>query len=143
MPTLARQSAVEVRPQAEAAPMLDVEDLHTHLLTARTPVKAVDGLSLRIRAGDTLGLVGESGCGKSMTAMSILRLIGPPHAAISGAVRFQGKDLLALTERQMSDVRGNDIAMIFQEPMTSLNPVLSVSRQITETLARHQHLSGS
>jgi peptide/nickel transport system ATP-binding protein len=75
--------------------------------------------------------------------MSIMRLMGPPHVAISGAVRFQGEDLLTLTERQMSDVRGNDIAMIFQEPMTSLNPVLSVSRQITETLVRHQHLSGS
>ena len=91
--------------------------------------------------GETLAIVGESGCGKSVTALSILRLVpSPPGRIVSGAIRFAGRDLLALSEAEMRDVRGNEISMIFQEPMTSLNPVLTIGRQIAETLTLHQGL---
>ncbi|MCX7931488.1 MAG: ABC transporter ATP-binding protein [Rhodovarius sp.] len=103
--------------------------------------RAVDGVSFHVNAGETLAIVGESGCGKSVTAMSILRLIPEPPGKISGAIRFEGRDLLKLSEREMRDIRGNAISMIFQEPMTSLNPVLTVGRQIGETLRLHQGLS--
>ena len=104
-------------------------------------VRAVEGVSFHIDAGETLGIVGESGCGKSVTAMSILRLIPEPPGKIAGAIRFEGRDLLELSEPEMRDIRGNAISMIFQEPMTSLNPVLTVGRQIGETLRLHQGLS--
>jgi peptide/nickel transport system ATP-binding protein len=103
-------------------------------------VRAVEGVSFSIEAGETLAVVGESGCGKSVTAMSILRLIPEPPGKIAGSVRFQGRELLALSEPEMRKLRGNDISMIFQEPMTSLNPVLTVGRQIGETLRLHQGL---
>ena len=103
---------------------------------------AVDGVSYDLRNGETLGVVGESGCGKSVTALSILRLVAnPPGRIVGGAIRFEGTNLLDLTETQMESVRGNDISMIFQEPMTSLNPLLTVGRQISEAIVLHQGLS--
>src|SRR3954469_17573358 len=121
--------------------LLEVENLQTHFGTADGVVRAVEGLSFHVDAGETLGIVGESGCGKSVTAMSILRLIQEPPGRIAGSIRFQGRNLLELSEPEMRDIRGNDISMIFQEPMTSLNPVLTVGRQIGETLQLHQGLS--
>ena len=105
-------------------------------------MRAVDGVSYSVRSGETLGVVGESGCGKSVTALSVLRLIAtPPGRIVGGAVRFEGRNLLALTETEMEGIRGNDISMIFQEPMTSLNPLFTVGRQISEAIALHQGLS--
>jgi peptide/nickel transport system ATP-binding protein len=104
-------------------------------------VRAVDGVSFSIAPGETLAVVGESGCGKSVTALSVLRLVpSPPGRITGGRIRFAGRDLLALGEAAMRAIRGNEISMIFQEPMTSLNPVLTVARQIGETLRLHQHL---
>ena len=122
--------------------MLEIEGLKTHFFTRDGVVRAVDGVSFSVAPGETLAVVGESGCGKSVTSLSILRLIAsPPGRIVEGSIRFQGQDLLALSERGMRDIRGNEISMIFQEPMTSLNPVLSVGRQITETLTLHRGLS--
>ena len=121
--------------------LLEVERLQTHFRAGEGVVRAVQGVSLTIEAGETLAVVGESGCGKSVTAMSILRLVPEPPARIAGAVRFDGRDLLRLSEGEMRKIRGNEISMIFQEPMSSLNPVLSVGRQIGETLRLHQGLS--
>jgi peptide/nickel transport system ATP-binding protein len=120
--------------------LLEVENLQTHFRTPDGVNRAVDGISFQVNQGETLAVVGESGCGKSVTAMSILRLVPEPPAKIAGAIRFQGKELLALSEREMRGIRGNDISMIFQEPMTSLNPVLTVGRQLGETLRLHEHL---
>ncbi|HSV82233.1 MAG TPA: ABC transporter ATP-binding protein [Ramlibacter sp.] len=120
--------------------LLEIEKLQTHFRTPDGVNRAVDGVSLSVEAGETLAVVGESGCGKSVTAMSILRLLPEPPARISGSIRFQGRDLLALSQEQMRRIRGNEIGMIFQEPMTSLNPVLTVGRQIGETLRLHQGL---
>jgi peptide/nickel transport system ATP-binding protein len=120
--------------------LLEIEDLQTHFRTPDGINRAVDGLSLTIQAGQTLALVGESGCGKSVTAMSVLRLIPEPPGRIAGRIAFDGRDLLALTRAEMRHIRGNDISMIFQEPMTSLNPVLTVGRQIREPLRLHQGL---
>ena len=124
-----------------AAPLLEIDGLKTHFFTRDGVVRAVDGVSFSVAPGETLAVVGESGCGKSVTSLSIMRLIAsPPGRIVEGRIRFQGRDLLALSEREMRDIRGNDISMIFQEPMTSLNPVLTVGRQITETLTLHQGL---
>ena len=123
--------------------LLEVENLQTHFGTPDGVVRAVEGVSFQIDAGETLGIVGESGCGKSVTSMSILRLIPEPPGKIAGAIRFEGRDLLELSEPEMRDIRGNAISMIFQEPMTSLNPVLTVGRQIGETLRLHQGLIGA
>ena len=123
--------------------LLEVTDLQTHFATPDGVVRAVEGLSFHIDAGETVAIVGESGCGKSVTSMSILRLIAEPPGRIAGSIRFQGRELLALPEQDMRQLRGNDISMIFQEPMTSLNPVLTVGRQITETLRLHQGLNAS
>ena len=120
--------------------LLEVERLQTHFRTPDGVLRAVDGLSFSIKAGETLAIVGESGCGKSVTAMSILRLIPEPPGKIAGSIRFDGRDLLSLSQRELRDIRGNEISMIFQEPMTSLNPVLTVGRQIGETLRLHQGL---
>jgi peptide/nickel transport system ATP-binding protein len=131
-------------PKASAAtvePILDIADLRTWFFTRDGVVRAVDGVSFHVIPGETLAIVGESGCGKSVTALSILRLIpSPPGRIVSGAIRFAGRDLLRLSEAQMRQVRGNEISMIFQEPMTSLNPVLRIGRQIAETLILHQGL---
>ena len=126
---------------ADPGPLLDVEDLHTEFVTLDGVVRAVDGVSLSIRRGQTLGLVGESGCGKSVTALSIMRLIDIHGRIAAGRVRFDGRDLLDLDDDQMREVRGRDIAMIFQEPMTSLNPVYTAGDQIAETIIRHQGAS--
>jgi peptide/nickel transport system ATP-binding protein len=125
-----------------AQPILEVDNLKTHFFTADGVVPAVDGVSYSVRAGETLGVVGESGCGKSVTALSILRLVAtPPGRIVAGAIRFQGTDLLGLSEREMERIRGNHISMIFQEPMTSLNPLQTAGHQISETIALHQGLS--
>jgi peptide/nickel transport system ATP-binding protein len=121
--------------------LLEVENLQTHFGTPDGVVRAVEGVSFHVDAGETLGIVGESGCGKSVTAMSILRLIQEPPGKIAGAIRFEGRNLLEVSEAEMRDIRGNAISMIFQEPMTSLNPVLTVGKQIGETLRLHQGLS--
>ena len=136
------QSPARVVPDAAPSrPLLEIENLHTHFVTPAGVVRAVDGVSYSLRSGETLGVVGESGCGKSVTALSILRLISsPPGRIVEGAIRFDGTDLLSLSESQMEDIRGNRISMIFQEPMTSLNPLLTVGRQISEAIALHQKL---
>jgi peptide/nickel transport system ATP-binding protein len=121
--------------------LLEIENLQTHFRTPDGVNRAVDGLSLKVEAGETVAIVGESGCGKSVTSMSVLRLLPEAVAAIAGSIKFMGSDLLKLTEKQMRAVRGNDISMIFQEPMTSLNPVLTVGRQIREVIALHQKAS--
>jgi peptide/nickel transport system ATP-binding protein len=122
-------------------PLLAIADLRTHFFTRDGVVRAVDGVSYDVGAGETLAVVGESGCGKSVTALSILRLVpSPPGRIVGGAIRFAGRDLLEASEAEMRSIRGNEIAMIFQEPMTSLNPVLRISRQIGETLMLHQGL---
>ena len=121
--------------------LLSIENLQVHFRTQDGVNRAVDGVSFAIGAGETLAIVGESGCGKSVTAMSILRLLPEPPAKIAGAIRFEGSDLLGLSNRAMRRIRGNAISVIFQEPMTSLNPVLTVGRQIGETLRLHQGLS--
>ena len=123
---------------AGGEPVLEVDDLRTYFDTLAGTVRSVDGVSFTVRAGRTLGVVGESGCGKSVTALSVLRLVPMPPARMSGAVRLRGTDLLQLSEREMRQIRGNRISMIFQEPMTSLNPVLTVGRQIAETVQLHQ-----
>jgi peptide/nickel transport system ATP-binding protein len=121
--------------------LLDVEDLRTWFFTRDGVVRAVDGVSFHVMPGETLAIVGESGCGKSVTALSLLRLIpSPPGRIVSGSIRFAGRDLLSLTDPQMRDVRGNQISMIFQEPMTSLNPVMTIGKQIGEILMLHQGL---
>jgi len=118
--------------------LLEVDNLKTTFLTAAGVVRAVDGVSWDIEAGEAVALVGESGCGKSVSALSVMRLVAPPAGRIeSGAIRYKGRDLLALTEEEMRHVRGREIAMIFQEPMTSLNPVLTIGRQLTEGLEIH------
>jgi peptide/nickel transport system ATP-binding protein len=125
----------------EASPLLEIDGLKTHFFTRDGIVRAVDGVSFSVAPGETLAVVGESGCGKSVTSLSIMRLIAsPPGRIVEGTIRFQGTNLLDLSEREMRDIRGNDISMIFQEPMTSLNPVLTIGRQITETLTLHQGL---
>ncbi|HWK47675.1 MAG TPA: ABC transporter ATP-binding protein [Stellaceae bacterium] len=121
--------------------LLEVDQLQTHFASPDGVVRAVEGLSFHVEAGETVAIVGESGCGKSVTSMSILRLIAEPPGKIAGSIRFDGRNLLELPEAEMRRIRGNDISMIFQEPMTSLNPVLSVGRQIGETLRLHQGLS--
>ena len=125
-----------------ATPVLEVEGLRTYFFVRQGIVKAVDDVSFSLAAGEKLAIVGESGCGKSMTALSILRLVpDPPGRIVGGHVRLDGKDLLKLPEADMRKVRGNQISMIFQEPMTSLNPLLSIGRQISEVFMLHQHVS--
>jgi len=124
------------------APVLQVDDLRTHFFTQDGITRAVDGVSFQVRPGETLGIVGESGCGKSVTALSILRLL-PARLGrtVGGSVRFDGRELLSLEEGEMREIRGNRIAMIFQEPMTSLNPVLTIGDQIAEAVVIHQRKS--
>jgi oligopeptide/dipeptide ABC transporter ATP-binding protein len=122
--------------------LLEVEDLRTHFFTREGVVHAVDGVSFSVETGRTLGIVGESGCGKSVTALSIMGLIPrPPAKIVSGSVRFDGTDLVTLSEKRLEDLRGREIAMIFQDPMTSLNPTLTIGTQITETIRRHYDVS--
>jgi peptide/nickel transport system ATP-binding protein len=139
-------------PEADAAPktvaapssehVLEVNNLQTFFYTRQGLAKAVDGVSFALRRGETLAIVGESGCGKSVTALSVMRLVAdPPGRVVGGAVRLDGVDLLGLDEDAMRGVRGNRISMIFQEPMTSLNPVMTIGRQISEALMLHQTIS--
>jgi oligopeptide/dipeptide ABC transporter ATP-binding protein len=121
--------------------LLQVEDLQTFFFTDDGVVKAVDGVGFDVRRGEIFGLVGESGCGKSVSAMSILRLIDPPGQIVAGKIEFDGQSLLDLTEDQMIDLRGSRISMIFQQPQSSLNPVFTVGDQIAEVLQIHQRLS--
>jgi oligopeptide/dipeptide ABC transporter ATP-binding protein len=127
---------------APAQPVLEIEDLQTHFFTAIGVVRAVDGVSYSLSSGETLGVVGESGCGKSVSALSILRLVAdPPGRIVGGAIHFGGRNLLEVSETEMEKIRGNEISMIFQEPMTSLNPLYTVGKQIAEAVALHQGLS--
>ena len=143
-PLTATPTAAAAPPPAPAPagqPLLEVADLRTWFFTRDGIVRAVDGVSFHVMPGETLAIVGESGCGKSVTALSVLRLVpSPPGRIVSGSIRLAGRDLLELSEAEMREVRGNDISMIFQEPMTSLNPVLTIGRQIAETLTLHQGL---
>ena len=120
-------------------PLLSIRDLHTEFRTGRGLVRAVGGISYTVEAGETVAIVGESGSGKSVSAMSILRLIpDPPGQIASGEILFDGRDLLKLSDDAMRKLRGGEIGMIFQEPMTSLNPVFTVGDQIGEAIALHQ-----
>ena len=122
--------------------LLEVESLHVHFVTTRGVVRAVEGISYKVRAGETVALVGESGCGKSVSSLAIMRLLAKPAGRIvGGRILFQGRNLLDLAEHQMREIRGRDIAMIFQEPMTSLNPVLTIGFQIMEPLLIHLGMS--
>lgn len=122
--------------------LLEVKDLKTYFYTDDGVVKAVDGVNFSVEAGKTIGIVGESGCGKSITAMSILRLIpDPPGKIVNGEIIFEGEDLTKVSDERIREIRGNNISMIFQEPMTSLNPVFTVGYQIGEVLMLHQKLS--
>lgn len=126
----------------EAGTMLEVTGLKTHFFTAKGTLPAVDDISFTVKKGKILGIVGESGCGKSMTALSLMRLVPAPAGKIvAGRVVLDGKDLLSLTEREMCQIRGNEQAMIFQEPMTSLNPVYTVGKQVMEAVMLHQQLN--
>jgi oligopeptide/dipeptide ABC transporter ATP-binding protein len=126
----------------ESEYLLDVRNLKTYFKTMDGIVRAVDGVSFRIRPGKTLGIVGESGCGKSVTSLSVMRLIDRPGWIEDGQIFFEGRDLLELSDEEMRRVRGNKISMIFQEPMTSLNPVYTIGNQIGEVLRLHKHMRG-
>ncbi|HTO47578.1 MAG TPA: ABC transporter ATP-binding protein, partial [Burkholderiales bacterium] len=120
------------------APLLEVLDLRTQFTTGRGVIRAVDGVSWDVLPGETVALVGESGCGKSVSALSVMRLVAEPAGRIvGGRILFKGRNLLALSEEEMRQVRGREIGMVFQEPMTSLNPVLTIGRQLTETVEIH------
>jgi peptide/nickel transport system ATP-binding protein len=120
--------------------LLDIQALKTHFFTEDGVVKAVDGVDIYVKKGECLGVVGESGCGKSQTMMSVMRLIGPPGRIVEGKVMYDGKNLLDLSERDMTKIRGNKISMIFQQPQTCLNPVFKIGDQIAEVLQIHQGL---
>ncbi|MCB1509557.1 MAG: ABC transporter ATP-binding protein, partial [Hyphomicrobiaceae bacterium] len=132
-------------PSAAGAPsgdLLQVDGLKTYFFTRQGTVKAVDGVTFSVKRGETLAIVGESGCGKSITALSLMRLIPyPPGRILEGSIKLDGKDLLKLSDDEMRDYRGNHISMIFQEPMTSLNPVMTIGRQIGEALILHQNMT--
>ena len=122
-------------------PLLEIDNLYTQFFTSAGTVRAVDGISYIVEEGETVAIVGESGCGKSVSALSILRLIpDPPGRIVEGSIRFMGNDLLQLSDAEIRHVRGREIAMVFQEPMTSLNPVLTIGRQLTETLTHHLNM---
>lgn len=123
-------------------PILEVDNLHLTFASRDGITRAVEGVSYQVHAGEMLGVVGESGCGKSVTAMAILRLLpDAPTTHATGAIRFRGEDLLQASEKRMQKIRGNAISMIFQDPMTSLNPVLTIGEQIAEVLTLHQHMA--
>src|SRR5258708_14614582 len=135
-------AAPRTGPRGNAEVVLEVAGLQTFLFTRLGVVKGVDDVSFSVHAGETLAVVGEWGCGKAMTALSLMRLVpSPPGRIVGGSIKLGGRDLVTLPEHEMRDVRGNDISMIFQEPMTSLNPVMTIGKQIAETLRLHQDLS--
>jgi oligopeptide/dipeptide ABC transporter ATP-binding protein len=121
--------------------LLEVDDLRTYFKTRAGEVHAVDGVSFSVEVGKTLGIVGESGCGKSVTALSIMGLLPPSGRIVSGSIRFEGRELTTMSQRELEDIRGRQIAMIFQDPMTSLNPTLTIGTQIMETMQRHLDFS--
>ena len=122
--------------------LLKIKNLHVHFFLDEGEVPAVDGLNLTLHENETLAIVGESGCGKSVTSLSVLRIVpSPPGKVLDGEIIYKGRDLLKLSEREMQSIRGNEISMIFQEPLTSLNPVFSIGHQIMESLRRHQGMS--
>lgn len=125
------------------APLLEIENLKTYFTNKKGTVPAVDGVDLHINKGETVALVGESGSGKSMTSLSIMDLVPSGGDIVDGSVKLEGKDLVKLTEKEMTKVRGKDISMIFQEPMTSLNPVLTIGEQIIEVITYHRKISRS
>ena len=120
--------------------LLDVTDLNTSFFTDKDVINAIDGVSFSVSRGEIFGLIGESGCGKTMTAMSVMRLVQPPGRIVKGKVVFEGRDLLGLSEREMEGVRGGRIGMIFQEPMSALNPVFRVGEQISEAIIIHKNV---
>src|SRR6476660_3452605 len=125
-----------------AQPLLEIRGLRTYFYTEAGIAKAVDGVDLDVRRGEVLGLVGESGSGKSVTALSILRLIpDPPGRIVAGEILYKGRDLLKLSQDEIREIRGNDISMVFQEPMTSLNPVFTIGMQVMEVIQAHQRVS--
>jgi ABC-type dipeptide/oligopeptide/nickel transport system ATPase component len=127
---------------SDKRPLLSVEDLVVRFRTHDSLVHAVNGVSFELESGETLGLVGESGCGKSVTSLAMMRLLPKPAGRIEGGrVRFDDFDLVTLPERDMRDLRGREIAMIFQDPMTSLNPVLTIEEQMVETIQAHRKVS--
>ena len=121
--------------------VLDIKNLSSHFFTAKGEIPAVDGVSIRVPAGKIIGIVGESGCGKSMTAMSVMGLLRYPGRVVDGSVTLDGRDITHLSQKELSRVRGNEISMIFQEPMTSLNPVYPVGRQVREAILLHQNVT--
>ena len=136
------ETAPRIAPRGNAEVVLEVERLQTYLFTRLGIVKAVDDVSFSVHSGETLAIVGESGCGKTMTSLSLMRLVpSPPGRIVGGSIKLGGRDLVKISEAEMRDVRGNEISMIFQEPMTSLNPVMTIGKQIAETLRLHQDLS--
>jgi len=133
-----RSNPASIRtPAATGAPVLDVRDLQTQFFTDAGIVRAVDGVTFQVAAGETLGIVGESGSGKSVTALSLMRLLDEPSRIVGGEVRFQGRDVLAMSADELRALRGDGIAMVFQDPMTALNPMLTVGRQLTEGMEVH------
>ena len=130
------------RPDPAGAPLLEVRDLHVQFETSRGTVRAVDGISCTVNRGEIVAIVGESGCGKSVSSLAIMRLLAKTGRVTQGSIAFDGRDLLALSAEEMREIRGRDIAMIFQEPMTSLNPVLSIGEQVMEPLLIHMKMSG-
>jgi oligopeptide/dipeptide ABC transporter ATP-binding protein len=132
---------VDARPTPRGENLLEIRGLKTHFFTQDGTVRAVDGVSLEIKYGQTLGVVGESGCGKSITALSVMRLIERPGRTVAGEILLDGRNLLDLSDEDMSEVRGNAISMVFQEPMTSLNPVFTCGDQIAEAVALHKNVS--
>src|SRR5690348_9469518 len=137
MGTLSEQTS-----QAAAdAPLLEVRDLHVRFETSRGTVNAVDGISYTVNRGEIVAIVGESGCGKSVSSLAIMRLLAKTGRVTQGGITFDGRDLLALSAEEMREIRGRDIAMIFQEPMTSLNPVLSIGEQVMEPLLIHMKMT--
>ena len=138
-------AAAIIRPAAEIAiplpgvPVLEVQDLHTHFPTQAGVIRAVDGVTFQVAPGETLGIVGESGSGKSITALSIMRLLEEPGHIAGGSIRFRGRDVLKMTPRELRAMRGGDVAMVFQDPMTSLNPVLRIGKQLAEAMQVHGH----
>ncbi|MGG1663818.1 ABC transporter ATP-binding protein [Brevibacillus sp. NRS-1366] len=127
---------------SKSSPILEVKQLHTHIKTAGGIVKAVNGIDLTVNEGETLGIVGESGCGKSITSLSVMGLLPKPMAYIErGSILFDGRDITHLSEKEMRKLRGNEVSMIFQEPMTSLNPVFTIGQQLSEPLKQHTRMS--